>query len=332
MQSNDSVVLIVTSGDEPTVPRVIEHLERIGQAHFRINVDSLIKSKSLISLGIESDSIRGGVFTGLDSYLDINRIKSVWFRRPGKPLAESVADPIERQFIEDEFSAVMWSLYTCLDGQAYWMNPPLYSRDLLEHNKLLQLKLARRVGLLVPNTLITNNPSELNEFCKENGGVIALKPVKSRLWDGPDGVAMGIYTQAVDIDAIKANSAAIAKAPVIAQSYVPKQVELRITIAGSSVMACEIHSQDSERTKHDWRRYDPGKVRHDKHMLPEAIRERLLAFMKACRLTYGAVDMILTPQGEYVFLEVNPSGQFIWIENLTGLPISASIAEALARA
>ena len=116
----------------------------------------------------------------------------------------------------------------------------------------------------------------------------------------------------------------------MAQEYVPKKLEFRVTVVGHQVLACAIYSQDSERTKDDWRRYDFAKVKHENRVLPEDINIALLRLMDKCCLTYGAMDMILTPEGEYFFLEVNPSGQYEWIENLTKLPISRSIAEALA--
>jgi glutathione synthase/RimK-type ligase-like ATP-grasp enzyme len=79
----------------------------------------------------------------------------------------------------------------------------------------------------------------------------------------------------------------------------------------------------------DWRKYDFDRVRHEQFDLPIQVKEKLLFFMKACKIHFGAIDMILTPAGEYYFLEVNPSGQYGWIESLTAMPISRAIAETL---
>lgn len=113
------------------------------------------------------------------------------------------------------------------------------------------------------------------------------------------------------------------------QEYVEKALEFRVTIIGGRIFTCAIHSQDSERTRHDWRRYDFEKVKHEVYQLPVEVEQKLLALMKEWGLVYGAMDMILTPSGEYVFLEVNPTGQWGWIEYLTGMPISRTIAELL---
>ena len=121
----------------------------------------------------------------------------------------------------------------------------------------------------------------------------------------------------------------ITATPLMAQEYIEKKLELRVTIVGQKVFACAIYSQDSERTKEDWRRYDFDNVRHEQYQLPKEVEAHLMEFMAVCNLTFGAIDMILTPSGRYVFLEINPSGQFGWIEDLTNMPISKAIAETL---
>ncbi len=114
------------------------------------------------------------------------------------------------------------------------------------------------------------------------------------------------------------------------QEYVPKDVELRVTIVGRKVFACAIHSQDSELTKHDWRKYDFGNVRHELCTLPGEVEQNLIALLRFWNLSYGAIDLVRTPDGRYVFLEINPNGQWGWIEELTGAPIAETIAETLA--
>jgi len=110
--------------------------------------------------------------------------------------------------------------------------------------------------------------------------------------------------------------------PVLFQEYVPKEIELRMTVIEEDVFSCAIDSQKSERTKDDWRRYDFEKVPHYSYKLPVDIENKLVDFLKNAGLKFGAFDMILTPNGEYVFLEINPNGQWYWIEKLTGMKIT----------
>jgi hypothetical protein len=95
------------------------------------------------------------------------------------------------------------------------------------------------------------------------------------------------------------------------------------------VFAIEIHSQQSEKTKHDWRHYDFDKVAHCVHELPDRVRNQCLALVQALDLRFGAIELIVTPNNEYVFLEINPTGQYQWLEALTDLPITDSIVELL---
>jgi glutathione synthase/RimK-type ligase-like ATP-grasp enzyme len=117
--------------------------------------------------------------------------------------------------------------------------------------------------------------------------------------------------------------------PTIFQAYVPKDVELRITVVGQQVFAVAIHSQQTQHTRHDWRHYDLSHTPHTLHELPEQVRHRCLQLVDRLGLCYGAIDLILTPDGRYVFLEINPSGQYLWLEKLMGLPISDAICDLL---
>ena len=106
------------------------------------------------------------------------------------------------------------------------------------------------------------------------------------------------------------------------------KVELRITVVGKNVFAAEIHSQQKEATRHDWRR-DALALEHRNHPLPDDIKLKCIQLAKTFGLEFGAIDMILTPDGRYVFLEINPNGQWAWIEETTGLPISEALIELL---
>lgn len=233
------------------------------------------------------------------------------------------------RFVQDESRAALYSLYTTLP--CFWMNHPLISSRLLEHNKLYQLQVAQQLGLIVPETIITNDAAELLAFCEECGGSLAVKCIEGHAYrEQQTRTPFGLFTSCVTLDELAAQEEGIGYAPVFAQRYIPKKIELRITVVGDRLFSCAIHSQDSERTKHDWRNYDFEKVRHEAYELPEEIERRLRALMRFWRLSFGALDMIVTPSGEYVFLEINPGGQWGWIEDLAGLPISGAIAETLA--
>src|SRR6185295_16367444 len=119
--------------------------------------------------------------------------------------------------------------------------------------------------------------------------------------------------------------------PLILQEYVPKHVELRVTVVGGEIFPAEIESQGSARSRDDWRRYDLARTPYRRHTLPADVAERLLGVVRAFGLCYGAIDLVLTPDGRYVFLELNGNGQWLWIEDLTQMPIADAITSVLAR-
>src|SRR5262249_32165030 len=116
-------------------------------------------------------------------------------------------------------------------------------------------------------------------------------------------------------------------APVIFQQYVPAVYDLRVTIVGSSVFPAAIHSQDTAYPVDC--RIDIAHARIDPVELPVELEKQLLELTRRLGLVYGAVDLRLTPDGPYVFLEINPAGQFLYIEAATGQPIAAAMAAEL---
>ena len=321
-------ILVLTSDEEAVLERVLIYLKEMGESFYRFNTETFPREARLTLLFSKGRRLRGFLRASDGSMIDLGKIKSVWYRRPGVPRVDSGLPDGYARFAEEECRACLWSLYTTLDS--FWMNPPLTGYRLLEHNKLHQLRAAASVGLRVPPTIITNDPVELKAFFERQKGSIIIKTVASHFFRDQDGETVLIYSNKPSREKFLRHLGGVKFAPVMAQKYIPKKFELRVTIVGSKTFACAIYSQDSERTRHDWRRYDFERVKHEPYQLPAKIEEKLLRLMKRWGLSFGAIDMILTPRNEYFFLEINPQGQWGWIETLTGLPISEAIARTLA--
>ena len=105
--------------------------------------------------------------------------------------------------------------------------------------------------------------------------------------------------------------------------------EWRITVIGEDVFPCIIHSQECDESKVDWRTIDYDSILHEKGEISDQFKNELVQYLKLLNIPFGAFDFILTPENEFVFLECNPNGQWLWIEELTGMPISQSIANWL---
>lgn len=322
------LVLIVTNADDASVEPVTRELEKIGQRFSRFNTETFPLETSLL-LELKEGKLAGSITDrGLRMAIDLETVKSVWYRRPERAFVPDNLAGYGR-FIRDEADTALWSLYTALDVP--WVNPPLTSSKLLEHNKLYQMMVASEMGFKVPKTIVTNDADRFISFAQDCGNMVAVKLLKGNFFTrGESPVTLFVFTNVIKTEDLIARRAEIRLAPILAQEYIEKFLELRVTIVGERIFACAIHSQDSPQTRIDWRNYDFEKVKHESYQLPREIEEKLLELMRRWELNFGAIDMILTPNGEYVFLEINANGQWLWIEQLTDIPISRAIADLLA--
>jgi glutathione synthase/RimK-type ligase-like ATP-grasp enzyme len=189
--------------------------------------------------------------------------------------------------------------------------------------KTWQLPTARSVGLSVPRTVVTSSPDEARDFIDRVGlGRVVCKAFSATLDSWRETRMVGVEEYAV-LDRVSV-------APVIFQEFVPAVVDLRVTVIGEEIYPAAIHSQELAYAL-DFRVHldrGPG-VRMEPATLPDEVSDALLRMLKAAGLRYGAIDMRLTPEGRYVFLEVNPVGQWRFVEEVTGQPITAAMARLL---
>jgi hypothetical protein len=320
------MIIVLTQPQDVHFVGVHERLTRRGLEHLQFDFADF-PSRSTVSF---KSSVNGRPSFGLRTQardIDLDRVSAVWFRRPAPPLPHSqTTDPDCRAYAEEECANLfdsLWEELPCRWVPATW---PVIRRA---SRAPLQFKLASALGLELPPTLITNDPEEFLEFYAKHEGNIVSKLPSPAMTRTLKHLQLARYTQQVTRrDLIHADS--IRYAPVTFQAYVPKRVELRITVVGEQVFAAEIHSQKANRTRIDWRRYDLAHTPHYPHTLPDEVRRGCVELTRQLGLCYGAIDMVLTPDGRYVFLEINPNGQFLWIEQLTGMPISDAICDLLA--
>jgi glutathione synthase/RimK-type ligase-like ATP-grasp enzyme len=254
-------------------------------------------------------------------------IEAVWLRRPGKPLAhQKLSGTTAGDFVAHEAAATLADLWELL-GVPFVPATP----DQVAHagHKARQLRIAGRLGFELPASLITNDPDQFLRFHRREQSVITKRIGTGQRLAAGDGETIVRYADPVrprDLVAI----ADIELCPFITQSEVAKNVELRVTVVGERVFAAAIHSQEAHHTRSDWRRYDSAHTPMQPIDLPEIVSGRCRDLVRELDLLYGAIDLVLTPDGRYVFLEINPNGQYLWIEHDTGLPITEAIADLLA--
>ena len=251
------------------------------------------------------------------------RIKSeytaIWDRL--KPIAIGILDE-EAQYIMRERVAAIRAVQWQNENATRQMNSVLATER--AKSKYLQLKVAKARGVTIPRTYIGNDIDKICEFVEDcSEGAIA----KSLTWYvGAD--ARLSFTHRISERDLRKAPASVGYSPLIYQELIPKKYELRITCVGSRLFAAKIHSQERRKSKTDWRR-DQFALRYEKTALPAELERGILRIQAGLGLAFGAYDFVLTPEDEYVFLEVNPSGNWLWLENQLHLPISKEIANWL---
>ncbi|MDY7230460.1 MvdC/MvdD family ATP grasp protein [Hyalangium rubrum] len=263
---------------------------------------------------------RGGETIALDD------IRAVWHRKPKPMQYPAGLDPQLVLESQQETGEGLRALFLHLEDR-FWVNPPWHERE-LALSKVHQLEVASALGFRVPRTLLTNDPQELQAFYRSCGGEVIYKLVSGVAIPGVLQNGRVLYTTKLTPRHL-AEVERLVAAPGLFQEYIPKRSELRVNVIGRKVFATLVDSQQVEESRVDWRRGQDRGLEFRAHELPPAIEERCRAFTRSLGLAFGALDLILTPDGDYVLLEINPAGQWLWIERETRQPLLDNLTEML---
>lgn len=311
--------LVVTSKRDLTSDFIILELQRRGLSYLRLNTEDLPKAIFRCVPGHEGD----WQFNLPDVSFELSCVKSAYFRRPGmaEPLAE--ISEAEKSYCVLEWHAALQSFYWAVGER--WLNPPHLIT--LAENKIYQLTLAQTLGFLIPDTLVSNDPLAVRGFA--GTGQIIGKPLRNAIVKGqtPDRV---VFTSRISINE-QIDPLSIRACPMILQREIRKQFDVRATVVGDQVFAATIDSQSDPATEVDWRRTSKPDLAHAVYQLPEKVAAQCIALTRKLGLRFGAVDFVLDQDNQLWFLEINPNGQWGWIETRTGLPIAAAIVSEMER-
>jgi glutathione synthase/RimK-type ligase-like ATP-grasp enzyme len=297
-------IIIVTDELDPHADRLILVLRAMGEEPLRIHPADFPAHSSL-SLLLSQNHWSGSIQTQTHT-IELEDIRSIWWRKPAAYQIPEDLSPDEQNFVRKELDHTLQGLWNSLD--CYWMSHPTAIR--FASSKPYQLQLATRLGLAVPRTLITMDPEQVRDFYEQCHGNIVYKVLSN-----PQVAAKAqraVYTTpitAAQLDVIET----VRATPCQFQEYIPKKLELRVTIIGDDIFTAEIHSQEHERTKFDWRHYDVT-IPVKRGQLPDRIAQQCFSLTKHYGLNFGTIDLIVTPEDQYVFLEINPNGQWMWVQ------------------
>lgn len=316
---NSPAILILTDEPSPSVAAVVGYL-RERDVHVLVVSVARIPSYARIALTLRDQLLWGTT----DATVDVRRCTGIWDWH-GQPPSAPDADPQHALFVEQEWRLALRALAT-LTGRGVWINHPR-NAGWLESNKLEQLRLAAEVGFRVPPTILTNDRGGILEFA-EQWEFVAVKSQGGIRLENLDNSYSTAYTQRCSVRELR-EASGLSRTPLIVQPYLEKAFEYRVTVIDENLFACRIDSQASERTAVDWRRYDFDNVAHTLVQLDAGLKSALFKMVRRAGLRYAGIDLLVTPDDSVYFLDLNPSGQFGWIEELTGAPITEVLCQAL---
>jgi len=319
-----SVLIITYSDDNESVARVVEAIARKGGRAIRFDTDRYPTDVRLTAYyGTGNDERL--TLTNEEGEFDLREVTAIWHRRVN--LGAQLPAGLDKQLRHASLGEV--------NAAAHGMLASLkaFRMDYLHHirhaeNKQLQLQVARELGLYIPRTLTTNDPAAVRDFAKSCESGMVTKMLSSfAIYD--EGKELVVFTNVVKPEDLE-DLSGLSLCPATFQELVPKSLEIRVTVVGRYVLSASIDSQASIRATHDWRRDGVRMLQDWRHyQLPLDVEQKILRLMDYFSLNYGAIDLILTPDGKHVFLELNPCGEFFWLERSPGLPISDAIADVL---
>lgn len=314
-------VLALTHKDDRHADAIERELKKINTDFFRINTEEIISQYSITfdlekSLFIISDGKRTET---------VDEHWCIWNRRISDPPLPHLHKDLQ-QIVYEETLRTWQGLLNSAPGKVV----NRFSAEKEANNKINNLVFAKNYGIRVPSTLITNDPKEFEDFYfsqKSEGKRVCHKLQKVAIVE-KNGEDLVTYTNIVEGDALK-NIELIRMHPNMFQEYIDKLFEVRVTALEDMAIGVAIHSQDSKISQVDYRRYDFENVKYEKINLPKRIRAFSLDILKKYGLSFGALDFIVDKKEEYCFLELNPNGQWLWLEKMSGFNLTKHVAENL---
>jgi len=313
------VLCITHSRDFYTIDIVQQALEQSGFRSFRLNSDEFAVRYKLNYI-LNGDAQEMQLSAGTET-ITSSQVNAVWYRKLWKLSIPPELDPAYHDVFRKEYQTHLQIFFNSLD-HVPWMNR-MAADHAVGGDKLHQLTTANAAGLTIPHTIFTNKPEAIRQLYDDcNGNIVAkLHGALSRSMEGNTTFFPTTKISAAHLDRLNE----LAYCPMIFQEYIPKAYELRIAYVDGICFAGKIPADNST----DWRAPKGHPVQWQPYELPSAVGEQLSLMMQQLGLAFGAIDMIRRPDGTYVFLEVNPQGEWGMLQKCLGYPIGETIVQQL---
>jgi glutathione synthase/RimK-type ligase-like ATP-grasp enzyme len=317
-----NVLCITHSADHYTVDIVEKALASYGAHMLRFNTDLFgIDGDFSFQLTNHADatqSIRIGS-------MELGAIDAVWYRKIWKMTVPPQLSPEYHAVFTKEYRTWMQVFFESI-SHVPWLNP-METDHSVGTNKLKQLRLAAAAGLVIPDTICTNNPEQVKEFFEKQHGRVIMK-LHNALSQSMKG-DQPFFPTTILQEASLQQLSSLRYCPMIFQQQIEKQYELRIAYVNGHFFTGKINTQHLQHGKADWRATSRGEAAWHTYELPLSIQTKINGLMRSLDLPFGVIDMIRSVSGDYVFLEVNPQGEWGMLQRDLGYMIGEQIADTI---
>lgn len=294
---SQNTVLIVSNTDDQHVAIIHEQLRERSIESIRLDSDTFATKSN--SWRIYADVVKSSHSSWFTPGVDV-----VWYR---KVRLQDVAEPVE-SFVHQETEGLLDSILNNYK-ECRWVN----ARDSLARArpKISQLQSAKELGFRIPDTIVTNDIEELKNFAAQHDGKIIAKPIQTQVIESPDcPLVLGTrqLTQEHYVSATKF-------APCYAQERLLLNSEIRIVVFGNQLHAFRMTAKQST---DDLKQLELDQIHHEKCSIDGLVSQKIHSLMSFYGLEFGAIDLAVIDDGEPVFLELNPNGQWLWLQYMTG--------------
>ena len=303
------MIIIFSNSLDVTTDYVCARLKSDCVAYVRLNTDELTQEIELLyknhdfSLCIDRQ------------ILNPSQVSSVWYRRPQslKLKSEQVIDNGNEAHTVSEWNASIEGFLSHISSNL-WINHP--SNNALALSKLEQLNRANRLGLTTPRTLVTQSFDQVFEFWKECNEKLIVKPISHGYIEreNPEEDTL-IFTNEVTLNHLKENKQILALCPTLFQEKIEKIYDIRVNVIDNELVSVAIYASEEDKLQGvDIRRNNMQNVRYEIIALPSNLKNKILAICHSYSLRFASVDMAFTNDLRYVFFEINPNGQWAWLD------------------
>ena len=307
------MILIITIRDDLHALSVQRVLAKRGYFNCHVFECDRISAEHFVQWAVTPESELGLLRKGDGTEINVAEVDLIWWRRiyANQDLDEEVEDSKQLSLINNDCrGALNGILSACFNGK--WVSDPLATERACD--KVYQLSVARQTGFRIPETLITQSIEEVTTFCQRLDGRVIVKPVV--------GVAGPLlFTQYIG-DPKRLDPRSYRVCPAVYQEYIPGTRHIRLNCFGDRSYAASIETSDL-----DWR---PNlNVPIKSWPVPNSLHRQVRTVLDRLGLEMGIVDIKETPEGEFVWLEVNPQGQFLFLQPLADMQLDELFADYL---